>query len=180
MNMEKRSTVAIAKGNDPRSLAATVMDLLGGMGKFVKPNDIVFIKPNICGLPPFGRPPEHVITDPQLVAALVEQCIAAGAKKVFVGDAPALGFSSKDIYEQVGYSGPIHDAGGQMSNVTEEGFVKVNSRAETNIPGIFAAGDITGGILQVSTAVGEGTIAAVHAYLYIKGGWYGEAKQKES
>ena len=62
----------------------------------------------------------------------------------------------------------------------EEGFVKVNSRAETNIPGIFAAGDITGGILQVSTAVGEGTIAAVHAYLYIKGGWYGEAKGEKS
>jgi thioredoxin reductase (NADPH) len=57
-----------------------------------------------------------------------------------------------------------------------EGFVKINNHAETNLPGVFAAGDITGGILQVSTAVGEGTIAAVNAYLYIKGGWYGETK----
>lgn len=60
----------------------------------------------------------------------------------------------------------------------EEGFVVVNARAETNVEGVFAAGDITGGILQVSTAVGEGTIAAVNAYLYIKGGWYGEKQAK--
>ncbi|NVM55143.1 MAG: FAD-dependent oxidoreductase [Candidatus Helarchaeota archaeon] len=63
-------------------------------------------------------------------------------------------------------------------NLDSEGFVVVNNHAETNIEGIFAAGDITGGILQVSTAVGEGTIAAVNAYLYIKGGWYGEKKTK--
>ncbi|MHA1276203.1 MAG: thioredoxin-disulfide reductase [Candidatus Helarchaeota archaeon] len=56
----------------------------------------------------------------------------------------------------------------------EEGFVKINTKAETNIEGVFAAGDLTGGILQVSTAVGEGTIAAVNAYLYLRGGsWYG-------
>ncbi|MHA1267000.1 MAG: NAD(P)/FAD-dependent oxidoreductase [Candidatus Helarchaeota archaeon] len=60
-----------------------------------------------------------------------------------------------------------------------EGFVVVNRNAETSLEGVFAAGDITGGILQVATAVGEGTIAAVNAYLYIKGGWYGENKIKK-
>ncbi len=58
-----------------------------------------------------------------------------------------------------------------------QGFVKVGDCAETSIPGIFAAGDLTGGILQVSTAVGKGTIAAVNAYLYIKGGWYGDGEK---
>ncbi len=62
-------------------------------------------------------------------------------------------------------------------NLDPEGFIVVNNKAETNIQGIFAAGDITGGVLQVSTAVGEGTIAAVSAYLYIKGGWYGDKKE---
>lgn len=57
-----------------------------------------------------------------------------------------------------------------------EGFVIINDKCETSMSGIFAAGDITGGILQVSTAVGKGTIAAVNAYLYIKGGWYCEKK----
>ncbi len=56
----------------------------------------------------------------------------------------------------------------------EYNFIKVNKKQETNIPGIYAAGDITGGIRQVSTAVGEATTAAMNAYLFIKKGWYGE------
>ena len=61
-----------------------------------------------------------------------------------------------------------------------EGFIVVNEKCETSMKGIFAAGDCTGGILQVSTAVGKGTIAAVNAYLFIKGGWYGDQKSKVS
>ncbi|MFX1302253.1 MAG: NAD(P)/FAD-dependent oxidoreductase [Promethearchaeota archaeon] len=52
--------------------------------------------------------------------------------------------------------------------------IKVNKDQETNYPGIYAAGDVTGGIRQVTTAVGEATTAAMNAYLYIKQGWYGE------
>ena len=39
-------------------------------------------------------------------------------------------------------------------------FVKVNRRQETNIPGLYAAGDCTGKPLQIAKAVGEGLIAA--------------------
>ena len=56
----------------------------------------------------------------------------------------------------------------------ESNFIKVNREQETNLPGIFAAGDVTGGIRQVTTAVGEATTAAMNAYLFIKKGWYGE------
>lgn len=38
----------------------------------------------------------------------------------------------------------------------------------TKIDGVFAAGDVTGGIHQISKAVGEGACAAVSAALYIK------------
>ena len=56
----------------------------------------------------------------------------------------------------------------------DDNCIKVNKDQETNLPGIYAAGDVTGGIRQVTTAVGEGTTAAMNAYLYIKQGWYGE------
>jgi thioredoxin reductase (NADPH) len=56
----------------------------------------------------------------------------------------------------------------------DDNCIKVNRNQETNFPGIYAAGDITGGIRQVTTAVGEGTTAAMNAYLYIKQGWYGD------
>jgi len=58
--------------------------------------------------------------------------------------------------------------------IDDEKFIKVNKKQETNLPGIYAAGDVTGGIRQVTTAVGEATTAAMNAYLFIKKGWYGE------
>lgn len=38
----------------------------------------------------------------------------------------------------------------------------------TNVPGVFAAGDVTSGIHQVSKAVGDGASAAMSAILYVK------------
>jgi thioredoxin reductase (NADPH) len=38
----------------------------------------------------------------------------------------------------------------------------------TNVPGVFAAGDVTDGIHQISKAVGEGASAAMSAMLYLK------------
>jgi thioredoxin reductase (NADPH) len=52
--------------------------------------------------------------------------------------------------------------------------IKVDKNQQTNFPGIYAAGDVTGGIRQVTTATGEATTAAMNAYLFIKQGWYGE------
>ena len=46
---------------------------------------------------------------------------------------------------------------------TEEGVIKVDRRMATNILGVFAAGDCTGGPLQVSKTVGEGHVAALSA-----------------
>lgn len=45
----------------------------------------------------------------------------------------------------------------------ESGYVTVDRRMSTNLPGVFAAGDCTGGPLQVSKAVGEGLIAGQSA-----------------
>ena len=47
--------------------------------------------------------------------------------------------------------------------VAEGGFVTVDREMRTNLPGVFAAGDCTGGPLQVSKAVGEGLIAGQKA-----------------
>ncbi len=55
-----------------------------------------------------------------------------------------------------------------------EGYIHVNRRQETSIEGVYAAGDVAGGVRQIGTAVGEGITAAVNAYLYIVGGWYGK------
>lgn len=48
----------------------------------------------------------------------------------------------------------------------EGGFVTVDRDMATNLPGVFAAGDCTGGPLQVSKAVGEGLVAGQKAAAY--------------
>jgi thioredoxin reductase (NADPH) len=45
----------------------------------------------------------------------------------------------------------------------EDKHIKVNRQQETNIPGVFAAGDCTGGPYQVAKSVGEGQVAGLGA-----------------
>lgn len=52
----------------------------------------------------------------------------------------------------------------------DKGYVIVDENQETNIPGLYAAGDITTcKVKQIGVAVGHGTIAALAARDYIKG-----------
>ncbi|MGI6712149.1 MAG: NAD(P)/FAD-dependent oxidoreductase [Bacillota bacterium] len=53
---------------------------------------------------------------------------------------------------------------------TYEGFIKVNKNMETNIPGVFAAGDCTGRPFQLAKALGEGQVAALNAISYLDKG----------
>ncbi len=52
--------------------------------------------------------------------------------------------------------------------LNDRGFITVDRDQRTNLEGVFAAGDVTGGVMQVATAVGEGTVAAIKAYNFIK------------
>lgn len=47
-------------------------------------------------------------------------------------------------------------------------FIVVDEEQKTNIPGVFAAGDCTGGFMQISVAVGEGAKAGHAAINYIR------------
>lgn len=46
--------------------------------------------------------------------------------------------------------------------------IKVNNKMETNVKGIYACGDCTGGIFQVAKAVYEGMIAGMSIIQYLK------------
>ena len=48
------------------------------------------------------------------------------------------------------------------------GHIEVGADMETNLPGVFAAGDCTGRPYQIARAVGQGNIAALAADRYIK------------
>lgn len=55
------------------------------------------------------------------------------------------------------------------------GFIKVNEKMETSIPGLFSIGDINNkSVRQISTAVGDGTVAAIEAKRYIENNFINE------
>jgi thioredoxin reductase (NADPH) len=49
----------------------------------------------------------------------------------------------------------------------EEGFIIVDKEQRTNVRGVYAAGDITGGIRQIITACAEGAVAALSVLEFI-------------
>ena len=59
--------------------------------------------------------------------------------------------------------------GDNLTLALENGFVKTDAAMRTNIPGLFAAGDMTGKPLQVANAVGDGLVAALAAVDYLDG-----------
>lgn len=104
-------------------------------------------------------------------------------------EAKVTGIEGKEYVEQIRYttkSGQIDTLkvdgvfieGGTPNSVLaretgleldEKGNIAVNRPDMlTQIEGVFAAGDVTGGIHQISKAVGEGACAAVSAALYLK------------
>jgi len=53
--------------------------------------------------------------------------------------------------------------------VDEKSEIEINRASQTNIPGVFAAGDVTNGeYKQAITAAAEGVVAAYSAYKYVK------------
>jgi uncharacterized protein (DUF362 family) len=121
----KGQTLAIVHGRERKASLKKSVELLGGIGRFVKPGQRVLIKPNIA----FASSPDLcATTHPDIVSELVRLCYAAGAKTVSVLDNPindpascfllsgiekaAQENGAKIIYPEAGLMKPItlHDA----------------------------------------------------------------------
>lgn len=94
--------VSVVKCNDYSSKRLKdsinrAIDLLGGIGKFIKRGERVLLKPNL--LYPAARE-SAVVTDPAFVCAVAELVLDAGAKP-FVADSPAFG-SARQVARKVG------------------------------------------------------------------------------
>jgi thioredoxin reductase (NADPH) len=48
--------------------------------------------------------------------------------------------------------------------LNDQGYVEVDRYGRTNIPRVYGAGDVTGGVQQIVTAVGSGAAAATSAF----------------
>ena len=98
------------KGGEPERLFDAGMQALGGMGQFVKPGQTVVVKPNIA----WDAPPERAAnTHPLLVKRILEHCLQAGARKVYVFD-----YTCDDwrrSYRSSGIGEAVKQAGGTLA-----------------------------------------------------------------
>jgi uncharacterized protein (DUF362 family) len=101
---------AVAKSStDARELVRRAVLALGGMERFVSRGDIVAVKPNIG----WDRVPAQAAnTNPQVVSAVVELCLEAGAKEVVVTDASCN--EARRSFQRSGIWRAAHDAGARV------------------------------------------------------------------
>jgi thioredoxin reductase (NADPH) len=78
-------------------------------------------------------------------------------------------FEIEGVFIEIG-STPNSDLAKRIGVETnEKGEIKINRKSETNVPGIFAAGDVADApFKQAITGVAEGVIAAYSAFDYVK------------
>jgi len=68
------------------------------------------------------------------------------------------------VFIAIGYE-PINDIAKKLGlEMDAEGYIRVDAQQRTSMRGVYAAGDITGGIKQIVTAVGQGGVAAITAF----------------
>lgn len=77
------TSLALRKGKDIPATVRAAIDAVGGIGRYVKPGDIVVVKPNIG----WDRTVELAAnTHPLVVRTVTELCLDAGAKKILIFD----------------------------------------------------------------------------------------------
>ena len=108
--------VAIRNG-EPEALFDHGIEALGGMRRFVKKGQKVVVKPNIG----WNVPPERAAnTNPRLVRRIVEHCLQAGAKEVYVFDHTCDAW--RDSYRASGIEQAVKDAGGKLAPGNSESY----------------------------------------------------------
>lgn len=114
------------------------------------------------GLAPQGHfDPRVILNTTKLKAIIGEDKVQAiefedGTQEILSGVFVAFGSaSSVDLAVTLGVA-------------VENNKIVVSKAMETNVPGLFVAGDCTPGLMQISKAVGDGCVAGIQAVAYIR------------
>lgn len=113
--------LVVARGEDPARMTAAALAAFGGMSAFVAKGDFVVIKPNVG----WDRRPEQAAnTNPDVVAEVVRQCVAAGAARVLVTDITCN--DATRCFNRSGIAAAAREAGAEVQLAQEARFREVN------------------------------------------------------
>lgn len=190
-NRYEAKAVIIATGNKRNTAKIKGIDTLEGKGvSYCAVCDAFFYRGKNVGILGNGEYALHeamalkgvvnsitVFTDGKEITADFPEDISIVTSPVeeIQGEEKVSGVKTKDgnIYPLDGVFVALGTAGaGELARKLglpiENNRISVNKDKSTMIPGIFAAGDCIGGVLQIATAVGEGAEAALSAIKYLK------------
>lgn len=109
--------LAIARNGTPAQMVRKVIEMLGGMSRFIKKGQSVIIKPNIG----WDRRPEQAAnTNPEVVIEVIKLCQEAGASKITVFDRSTS--VATRAYKNSGIEEAAEKAGAKVRHVLESRF----------------------------------------------------------
>ena len=112
--------LAVVQNSDPANMVRKAVEMLGGIGQFVKKGDVVVVKPNIG----WDRVPEQAATtNPEVVAEIVNLCLKAGASKVKVFDNTCN--QARRCYKRSQIEDAAEKAGADVSHMYPQKYKKV-------------------------------------------------------
>lgn len=129
-------------------------------------NDLINITNKISILTNGGEEPEFRADNVEVISKQIRE--VRGTEKVEEIEFEDNSILKTDgIFVAEGVAGSIEFAK-KLGILLDKNRIIVNENMETNIKGIFACGDCTGGIFQISKAVYEGTKAGLQSIKYYK------------
>jgi len=131
--------LSVARGESPTAIVQAALKALGGIERFVKSGNDVIIKPNICTA---SYPYQYAATtNPEVVSALIQLCLGAGARRVRVMD-NAFSGRSKWAYSRCGIKEAVETAGGSMEEMVSMKYREVDIPEGRDIKKWQVYGDI--------------------------------------
>ena len=121
--------VGIGHGGTPRERLLKALEGVGGLSHYIKPGDIVFLKPNVA----FDRSPNLGATsDPELMEHLIQMLLVdCRAQEVRVGDNPIE--SPPDCFAKTGIRRAVEKGGGRVYLPDSNAFRMLNTPGATLI-----------------------------------------------
>ncbi len=120
--------IVIAHGTEPALNVRAAIDRMGGMGRFVGPDDVVVVKPNIG----FDRVPDQAAnTHPEVVAEVARLCLEEKPLRVIVCDCPVA--ESRRAFEGSGIMHAALEVGAEVVLPEESSYytVEISERLGT-------------------------------------------------
>jgi uncharacterized protein (DUF362 family) len=109
----EQTVVTAVRGDDLDTMAREALESVGGAKAIVQPGESVFIKPNMVtvGWASIGRDPFGTgeCTKPEILVAVAEECLRAGASRVTIGDASQMSTFSWEYATTLDGSTNLHE-----------------------------------------------------------------------